>query len=165
MKETRLPKMLLLSWVPNERPIGCPRMTYGRVVKKALKRNPEIWPTLLKSLRKQQPDDFDWDSYWGSLTDDAKTKMKREHDIKMQTHWMTLAQDRESWRELTRGPEPESKPKPRAARRLRSRRERHRHNHQPQPQPQQPAVYQHNYQQAGHFDDANGQVVHRNFDD
>ena len=163
MKETRLPKMLLLSWVPNERPIGCPRMTYGRVVKKALKRNPEIWPTLLKSLRKQQPDDFDWDSYWGSLTDDAKTKMKREHDIKMQTHWMTLAQDRESWRELTRGPEPESKPKPRAARRIRSRREHHRHNHQPQPH--QPAVYQHNYQQAGHFDDANGQVVHRNFDD
>ena len=46
MKHDRLPLMLLTSWVPHSRPIGCPRMTFGRTVKKALKRREEIWPGL-----------------------------------------------------------------------------------------------------------------------
>ena len=44
MKHDRLPLMLLTSWVPHSRPIGCPRMTFGRTVKKAMKRREEIWP-------------------------------------------------------------------------------------------------------------------------
>ena len=32
----RLPRMLLTGWVANPRPIGCPQMTWGRTLKKAL---------------------------------------------------------------------------------------------------------------------------------
>ena len=139
MDDTRLPRMLLTCWVPNSRPIGCPRMTYGRTIKKALKRDIAMWPTILthKGLTFSQ---------FNALDDTAKMRMERKHNLEMQTHWMTLAQDRDSWRELVRGPEPVRTPKPRAAQRVRSRRERH----QPQPQQQQqfqPAVIPHNYQQ------------------
>ena len=37
MNNSRLPKKFLTSWVQNPRPIGAPRMTYGRTLEKALK--------------------------------------------------------------------------------------------------------------------------------
>ena len=146
MQHDRLPLMLLTSWCPNSRPIGCPRMTYGRTVKKALKRRPEIWPEL----------PFDRPDNWETLTTAAKLRLlkkhneaKRKHDIAMQTHWMTLAQDRGSWREMVRGPEPESIQRASASRRARSSRSNNRHNHQPVHF--QPAVIPHNYQQHAGF--------------
>ena len=146
MEHDRLPLMLLKSWCPNSRPIGCPRMTFGRTVKKALKRRPEIWP----ELPFQRPDN------WEALTDAAKLRLskqhdkdRRKHDIAMQTHWMTLAEDRNSWRELVRGPEPEPIKRASASRRAKSSRSNNRHNHQP---PHfQPAVIPHNYQQHAGF--------------
>ena len=147
MKHDRLPLMLLTSWVPNSRPRGCPRMTFGRTIKKAMKRRPEIWPAL----------PFDLPNNWTTITEAARAalvkkhgKKRRDHDIKMQTHWMTLAQDRESWREMVRGPEPELAQRAPASRRGRSSRGRNRHDHQPHPhQPVlfQPAAIPHNFQQ------------------
>jgi len=121
-------------------------MTFGRTVKKALKRRPEIWP----ELPFQRPDN------WEALTDAAKLRLskqhdkdRRKHDIAMQTHWMTLAEDRNSWRELVRGPEPDPIKRASASRRAKSSRSNNRHNHQP---PHfQPAVIPHNYQQHAGF--------------
>ena len=48
----RLPRMLLTSWVPNSRVIGCPRMTFGRTFKKALI-NRGIW-------KKDDPNQWKW---------------------------------------------------------------------------------------------------------
>ena len=163
MKHDRLPLMLLTSWVPHSRPIGCPRMTFGRTVKKALKRREEIWPGL----------PFDKPDNWNALTDAARQRLRRKHakearkhEIKMHTHWMTLAQDRGSWRTMIRGPEPEATQGGPAVRRARAQRSNHRHQHQHQPVHFQPAVAPHNYQQhAGNFNDMEGYVVHRNFDD
>ena len=83
----------MTSWVPNSRPIGCTRMTFGRTVKKALKRLPDMWPNL----------PFDRPDNWDSLSDAAQEALlkahgvkKRTHDVEMQTHWMTIAQDREA---------------------------------------------------------------------
>jgi hypothetical protein len=105
MKHDRLLLMLLTSWVPNSRPIGCPRMTFGRTVKKAMKRREEIWPGL----------PFDMPNNWTVLSVAARQRLRqkhakeaRKHEIKMHTHWMTLAQDRGSWRTMIRGPEPEA---------------------------------------------------------
>lgn len=76
---------------------------------------------------------------------------KREHNIKMQTHWRFFAADKESWREMVRGPEPEPVDRVPAARRARRSCNHHRHNQQPPPPQQpvhfQPAVAPHNYQQ------------------
>ena len=36
MPMSRAPRKLLTSWVANSRPIGCPQMTWGRTLKKAL---------------------------------------------------------------------------------------------------------------------------------
>ena len=163
MKHNRLPRMLLTSWVPHSRPIGCPRMTFGRTVKKAMKRREEIWPGL----------PFDKPDNWNALTDAARQRLRqkhakeaRKHEIKMHTHWMTLAQDRGSWRTMIRGPEPEATQGGPAVRRARAQRSNHRHQHQHQPVHFQPAVAPHNYQQhAGNFNDMEGYVVHRNFDD
>ena len=163
MKRDRLPRMLLTSWVPNSRPIGCPRMTYGRTIKKAMKRREEIWPGLPFNV----PDN------WTALTDDARKRLRQKHakeahkhEIRMHTHWMTLAQDRGSWRTMIRGPEPEATQGGPAVRRARAQRSNHRHQHQHQPVHFQPAVAPHNYQQhAGNFNDMEGYVVHRNFDD
>ena len=122
MKHDRLPLMLLTSWVPNSRPCGCPRMTFGRTIKKAMKRRPEIWPDL----------PFDRPNNWTTITATARAallkkhgKKRREHDIKMQTHWMALAQDRESWREMVRGPDPDGIQKKAASRRGHSSRGQH----------------------------------------
>jgi len=167
MKHDRLPLMLLYSWVPNPRPRGCPRMTFGRTIKKAMKRRPEIWP----ELKFTEPEN------WSTLSEAARRRLleahdekKREHDIKMQTHWRTLAADKDSWQAMVRGPEPEPVDRAPAARRARRSRNHHRHDHQPPPPQQpvhfQPAVIPHNYQQhAGNFNDMDGNVVHRNFDD
>lgn len=146
MEHDRLPLMLLTSWCPHSRPVGCPRMTFGRTLKKALKRRPKIWP----DLKFDRPDD------WETLTEaaqlrllNAHAKAKRKHDIEMQTHWMTLAQDRDSWRELVRGPEPESTQKASASRRARPARSGRRHDHHPIHF--QPALIAHNYQQHAGF--------------
>jgi len=142
-------------------------MTFGRTVKKALKRLPDMWPNL----------PFDRPDNWDSLSDAAQEALlkahgvkKRTHDVEMQTHWMTIAQDREAWKEIIRGPEPERTSRARTSRSRRSRtqQQQHHHHHQPQPQPHQPVVFQQQqqqHQQAGHFNDINGQVVHRHFDD
>ena len=66
MKHDRLPLMLLTSWVPNSRPIDCPRMTFGRTVKKAMKRWEEIWPGL----------PFDMRDNWTALTDAAHQQLR-----------------------------------------------------------------------------------------
>ena len=163
MKHDRLPRMLLTSWVPHPRPIGCPRMTYGRTIKKAMKRREEIWP----GLPFNKPDN------WTALTDAAQERLRqkhakeaRKHEIKMHTHWMTLAQDRGSWRTMIRGPEPETTRGGPAVRRARAQRSNHRHQHHHQPVHFQPAVTPQNYQQhAGNFNDMEGYAVHRNFDD
>ena len=39
MPLNRLPRMLLTGWVANPRPLGCPQMTWGRTLKKALSSN------------------------------------------------------------------------------------------------------------------------------
>ena len=39
MPLSRAPRMFLTGWVANSRPIGCPQMTWGRTLKKALQRN------------------------------------------------------------------------------------------------------------------------------
>ena len=69
-------------------------MTFGRTVKKAMKRREEIWPGL----------PFDMPDNWTALTDVARPRLRqkhvkdvRKHEIKIHTHWMTLAQDRGSW--------------------------------------------------------------------
>ena len=93
-------------------------------------------------------------------------KEARKHEIKMHTHWMTLAQDRGSWRTMIRGPEPETTRGGPAVRRARAQRSNHRHQHHHQPVHFQPAVAPHNYQHyTGNFNDMEGYVVHRNFDD
>ena len=163
MKRDRLPRMLLTSWVPHPRPIGCPRMTFGRTVKKAMKRREEIWPGL----------PFDKPDNWNALTDAARQRLRqkhakeaRKHEIKMHTHWMALAQDRGSWRTMIRGPEPKTTQGGSTVRRARAQRSNHRHQHHHQPVHFQPAVTPQNYQQhAGNFNDMEGYAVHRNFDD
>ncbi len=37
MPPNRLPRMLLTGWVANPRPLGCPQVTWGRTLKKALR--------------------------------------------------------------------------------------------------------------------------------
>ena len=68
MKHNRLPRMLLTSWVPHPRPIGCPRMTYGRTIKKAMKRREEIWPGL----------PFNMPDNWTALTDAARERLRQK---------------------------------------------------------------------------------------
>ena len=49
MSFDRLPRRMLSSWVPSARPSGCPKMTYGRSIRKALKKfnvDAETWPEL-----------------------------------------------------------------------------------------------------------------------
>ena len=47
--DSRMPRRMLSSWVPAKRTAGCPQMTYGRSIRKALKKfniAPEEWPEL-----------------------------------------------------------------------------------------------------------------------
>ena len=49
MNFERLPRQMLSSWVPSDRPQGAPQMTYGRTIKKALKKfgiDYDTWPEL-----------------------------------------------------------------------------------------------------------------------
>ena len=49
MSFERLPRQMLSSWVPSDRPQGAPRMTYGRTINKALKKfniDLDTWPQL-----------------------------------------------------------------------------------------------------------------------
>ena len=49
MPRNRLPGKMLTSWVRSPRPRGCPKMTYGRSLKKSLKKseiNIETWHEL-----------------------------------------------------------------------------------------------------------------------
>ena len=66
MKHDCLPLMFLTSRVPNSRPIDCLRMTFGRTVKKAMKRWEEIWPGL----------PFDMRDNWTALTDAAHQQLR-----------------------------------------------------------------------------------------
>ena len=123
-------------------------MTFGRTVKKAMKRREEIWP----GLPFNKPDN------WTALTDAAQERLRqkhakeaRKHEIKMHTHWMTLAQDRGSWRTMIRGPEPEATQGGPAVHRARAHRSNHRHQHHHQPVHFHPAVIPHNYQQHAGF--------------
>ena len=63
MDFVRLPRKIMSSWVRHPRPRGCPRFTYGRGLKKALKKanvdnslwfemagDRGQWGTMLKSL-------------------------------------------------------------------------------------------------------------------
>ena len=75
-------------------------MTYGRTIKKAMKRREEIWPGLPFNV----PDN------WTDLTDDDRKRLRQKHakeahkhEIRIHTHWMTLAQDRGSWRTMAGG--------------------------------------------------------------
>ena len=127
--------------------------------------------TVLFNVRGWLP--FNVPNNWTDLTDDDRKRLRQKHakeahkhEIRMHTHWMTLAQDRGSWRTMIRGPEPETTRGGSAVRRARAQRSNHRHQHQHQPVHFQPAVAPHNYQQhAGNFNDMEGYVVHRNFDD
>ena len=76
MKLNRLPRMLLTSWVPHPRPIGCPRMTYGRTIKKAMKRREEIWPGL----------PFDKPDNWTALTVAARQRLRQKHAKEARKH-------------------------------------------------------------------------------
>ena len=52
--ETRLPRRMLSAWVPHRRPIGAPRMTYGRSIFKAFAKfsiDPARWHELGTSSR------------------------------------------------------------------------------------------------------------------
>ena len=93
--------------------------------------------------------------------------MEASKRIERQKQEPQLAQDRETWKGKVRGPEPETIERAPAARRARVERSNHRYQHQhQQPVHFQPAVAPHNYQQhAGNFNDMEGYVVHRNFDD
>ena len=42
MPWNRLPRKMLTSWVRSPRPRSCPKMTYGRLLKKSFKRSSEI---------------------------------------------------------------------------------------------------------------------------
>jgi len=49
MPPARLPRKMLSAWVPHARPVGAPRMTYGRSIAKALNEfdlHRSAWPSL-----------------------------------------------------------------------------------------------------------------------
>ena len=54
MPLNRAPRMFLSGWVANSRPTGCPQMTWGRTLKKALQRN--SLPTEFSKWRKLAAD-------------------------------------------------------------------------------------------------------------
>ena len=57
----RMPRKLLTSWVEHARPVGCPQMTWGRALKKALKSH-------------DLPTDF---SEWSELAADRRVWQQR----------------------------------------------------------------------------------------
>ena len=99
----RLPRKMLTAWVPSKRVLGCPRMTYGRTVKKALM-NCGIWPRYTK---------FTEPPGWGDMNADTQSSLRREHSAAKSAHdkehewkWTEKAAQREEWRTLIRGPDP-----------------------------------------------------------
>ena len=130
----RLPRKMLTAWVPSKRVLGCPRMTYGRTVKKALM-NCGIWP--------RYPN-FTEPPGWDDMSADTQSSLKLEHRAAKSAHdkehewtWTEKAAQREEWRTLIRGPDP---PK-RTARPKSTRRppQQHRSNaQQQQPTPPSP---------------------------
>ena len=99
----RLPRKMLTAWVPSKRVIGCPRMTYGRTVKKALM-NCGIWPRYPK---------FTAPPGWDFMDAGTQSSLRREHIAAKNAHdkehawkWTEKAAEREEWRTLIRGPDP-----------------------------------------------------------
>ena len=128
----RLPRKMLTAWVPSKRVIGCPRMTYGRTVKKALM-NCGIWPRYPK---------FTAPPGWDFMDAGTQSSLRREHIAAKNAHdkehawkWTEKAAEREEWRTLIRGPDP---PK-RAARPKSTRRPPQHTRSNAAPRQQQPA--------------------------
>jgi hypothetical protein len=67
MNETRMPRKLITGWVEHPRPRGCPYMTWGRTLKKALKCN-QIDPDFAV-WSKQAQNRGEWAAQINSITD------------------------------------------------------------------------------------------------
>ena len=70
MNETRMPRKLITGWVEHPRPRGCPYMTWGRTLKKALKCN-QIDPDFAV-WSKQAQNRGEWAAQINSITDRAQ---------------------------------------------------------------------------------------------
>ena len=74
MPLTRVPRMLLTGWVAHSRPLGCPQMTWGRTLKKALL--DKSLPTDFTAWREIAADRQKWRAVCGgkSLPEPSKTR-------------------------------------------------------------------------------------------
>ncbi len=88
MPLNRLPRMLLTGWVANPRPLGCPQMTWGRTLKKALSSNG--LPTDFAAWRQLAADRCAWRRVCGGSAGPASHVTKDRQAI---------------WAELRDGPE------------------------------------------------------------
>jgi hypothetical protein len=88
MPLNRLPRMLLTGWVANPRPLGCPQMTWGRTLKKAL--SSKSLPTDFAAWRQLAADRCAWRLVCGGSAGQAPTTTKDRQAI---------------WKELRNGPE------------------------------------------------------------
>ena len=88
MPMTRAPRQLLTGWVDHKRPIGCPQMTWGRTLKKALVQN--NLPTDFKAWSSLAADRRQWRTVCGMKqptsteppppsTKQLKSQMDRTH--------------------------------------------------------------------------------------
>ena len=83
MPLNRAPRMLLTGWVANSRPTGCPQMTWGRTLKKALQRN--SLPTDFSKWRELAADRGQWRAICG-----AKSKEQQLTETSQQSTWTRL---------------------------------------------------------------------------
>ena len=84
----RLPRMLLTGWVANPRPLGCPQMTWGRTLKKALSSNG--LPTDFAAWQQLAADRCTWRQFCGGSASQTPNVTKDRQAI---------------WAELRNGPE------------------------------------------------------------
>ena len=83
MPLNRAPRMFLTGWVANSRPTGCPQMTWGRTLKKALQRN--SLPTDFSKWRELAADRGQWRAICG-----AKSKEQQLTETSQQSTWTRL---------------------------------------------------------------------------
>jgi hypothetical protein len=88
MPLNRLPRMLLTGWVANPRPLGCPQMTWGRTLKKALSSNG--LPTDFAAWQQLAADRCTWRQFCGGSASQTPNVTKDRQAI---------------WAELRNGPE------------------------------------------------------------
>ena len=88
MPLNRLPRMLLTGWVANPRPLGCPQMTWGRTLKKALSSNG--LPTDFAAWQQLAADRCTWRQFCGGSASPTPNVTKDRQAI---------------WAELRNGPE------------------------------------------------------------